>query len=200
MLEIRNAVLIPMNETEAKFTSFHGITDGKEHIALDFRKNQNEDVVSIRIHSECLTGDIFHSARCDCGEQLQEAVKKLNDEEGVLVYLRQEGRGIGLYNKLDAYELQLKGHDTYEANRMLGLKDDLRGYEVAAQMLMAMGITKVRLLSNNPLKAEQLESYGIKVVERVSTGVFLKRGNESYLKAKVSHTGHRIDLNLAVAQ
>jgi GTP cyclohydrolase II len=196
---VRNSVLIPLGEAKAKFVSFHGLTDGKEHIALDFRNAVSDEPVIVRVHSECLTGDIFQSSRCDCGEQLNEAVTKFNKEGGVLIYLRQEGRGIGLYNKLDAYELQLQGHDTYEANRMLGLKDDLRGYESPAQMLKAMGIHKVRLLSNNPLKAKELEAHGIEVVEMISTGVFLKEGNASYLQAKVSHTGHAINLNMATA-
>lgn len=194
-VKVRNSVLIPLGEGRARFTSFTGLSDGKEHLALDFRKDISVEVIDVRIHSECLTGDVFNSSRCDCGEQLNEAVQKFNQTGGVLIYLRQEGRGIGLYNKLDAYELQLKGHDTYEANRMLGLRDDLRGYEVAALMLKAMGIKKIRLLSNNPLKAREMEDHGIEVVERVSTGVFLKVENQSYLQAKVTHTGHNINLS-----
>lgn len=193
---LRNSVPVPIKNLSANFVSFNGLVDGKEHVALDFRKKTHiqEDVVTVRMHSECLTGDIFGSARCDCGEQLDEATNKLAAVNGVLLYLRQEGRGIGLYNKLDAYDLQLKGFNTYEANRKLGLADDLRDYEVAAQMLKAMGIKKVRLLTNNPLKKKQLQDYGIEVVERISTGVFVKDGNECYLKAKVEVTGHSIDL------
>jgi GTP cyclohydrolase II len=191
---IRNQVRIPLQKKEALFVSFSGLVDGLEHIALDFRKNKDE-VPLVRIHSECLTGDVFHSTRCDCGEQLQEAIDTFASKGGVLLYLRQEGRGIGLYNKLDAYELQLKGHDTYEANRMLGLGDDLRDFAVAAQMLSAMKIGRIRLLSNNPEKVSQIRNYGIEVAERVSTGVFSKEHNLSYLLAKIRHTGHRIKLS-----
>jgi len=193
---IRRQVRIPLANMESDFVTFHGLVDGCEHVALDFRKGDARKVPLVRLHSECLTGDVFSSARCDCGEQLQESLKLLESEGGVLIYLRQEGRGIGLYNKLDAYALQLMGHDTYEANRLLGLKDDLRDYAAAAQMLKAMGIEEVRLLSNNPLKAAQLEDYGIKVSTKQSTGVFAKAGNLSYLRAKVQVTGHLIKLNL----
>lgn len=190
---IRNRVRIPMQDKEADFVSFHGLVDESEHVALDFRKD-NQKIPLVRIHSECLTGDVFHSARCDCGEQLQEAVDTFAQDGGVLLYLRQEGRGIGLYNKLDAYELQLKGFDTYKANRMLGLNDDTRDYQVAAQMLLAMGIKKIKLLSNNPLKSSQLSHYGIEVEALQSTGVFSKKENLRYLEAKVKHTGHHISL------
>jgi GTP cyclohydrolase II len=188
---VRNRVRVPFQNMGAEFVSFYHLADDKEHIALDFRKDPNQTPL-VRIHSECLTGDVFHSNRCDCGEQLQEAVKLFAKDGGVLLYLRQEGRGIGLYNKLDAYELQMKGHDTYEANRLLGLHDDQRDYLVAAQMLNAMNIKTIRLLSNNPQKRLQLLEYGIDVIAQQSTGVFGKAENLEYLKAKALHTGHHI--------
>lgn len=199
--KVRNSVPVPIRDKSANFVSFYNLVDQKEHVALDFRKedqpkSRTEDhIVDVRIHSECFTGDIFGSGRCDCGEQLQEAVDTLYQNQGVLLYLRQEGRGIGLYNKLDAYALQLEGYDTYEANRKLGLGDDTRDYTVAAQMLKALGIKKVRLFTNNPLKKLQLEANGIEVVERVSTGVFIKDENKSYLQSKVDVTGHAIKLD-----
>ncbi len=194
-LTIRNSVKVPMNEKEANFVTFDGIEDNKDHVVLDFRKDLDQDVVDVRIHSECLTGDVFGSSRCDCGEQLKEAVEKFNLNGGILIYLRQEGRGIGLNNKLDAYALQLEGLDTYQANNALGLDDDLRDYEIAAQMLKAMGVQKINLLSNNPKKASQLQDYGIEIQEKISTGVFIKEGNLHYLRAKVEHTNHSIKLD-----
>jgi GTP cyclohydrolase II len=145
-----------------------------------------------------LTGDVFGSQRCDCGPQLREAVERISDAGGLLLYLRQEGRGIGLYAKLDAYALQDAGLDTYEANRALGHGDDERDYTAAAQMLEALGVTRINLLSNNPDKAEQLANLGIDVVTRTRTGVHLSEANARYLQAKVSHTGHALELPLAV--
>ncbi len=193
-LTIRNSVKVPMEDKEAKFVTFDGIEDNKDHVVLDFRKDLNQEIVDVRIHSECLTGDVFGSSRCDCGEQLKEAVEKFHHNGGILIYLRQEGRGIGLNNKLDAYALQLEGLDTYQANTALGLDEDLRDYEIAAQMLKAMGVNKINLLSNNPKKASQLQDYGIDIQKKISTGVFLKEGNLHYLRAKVEHTNHAIDL------
>jgi GTP cyclohydrolase II len=141
-----------------------------------------------------LTGDVFSSGKCDCGEQLNEAIELMKGRGGILLYLRQEGRGIGLYNKLDAYHYQRQGFDTYEANRLVGYGDDLRDYTVAAQMLKALGVTSVQLLSNNPDKRERLRALGIEVRKQMSTGVFVKESNRAYLAAKVSKTGHRIVL------
>lgn len=151
----------------------------------------------MRPHSECLTGDVFGSQRCDCGPQLREAVERIADEGGFLLYLRQEGRGIGLYAKLDAYALQDSGLDTYEANVALGRGEDERDYTVAAQMLAAVGVDGIRLLSNNPDKARQLEALGIRVTEHVPTGVHLSEANTRYLEAKRDHTAHTIDLSAA---
>ncbi len=140
---------------------------------------------------------MFGSERCDCGPQLREAVERIAAEGGFLLYLRQEGRGIGLYAKLDAYALQDAGLDTYEANVALGRGEDERDYTVAAQMLRALGVDRIRLLSNNPDKAAQLDGLGIQVTERVRTEVHLSAANSRYLQAKRDHTAHTIDLTAA---
>lgn len=191
---VRQSVRVPIEKLEADFITFKGLVDGQEHIALGLGNWKYTDKPLVRIHSECLTGDVFGSGKCDCGEQLKESVQEIHKKGGLVLYLRQEGRGIGLYNKLDAYALQAKGFDTYEANQKLGLKDDLRDYTVAAQMLRALSISKVKLLSNNPDKVGQLRKHGINVVEEISTGVFVKPSNRKYLEAKVLKTHHRIGL------
>jgi GTP cyclohydrolase II len=194
---VRKSVSIPLIEGAGDFVTFHNLSDKGEHIAISFADpKQKTEVPMVRIHSECLTGDVFGSAKCDCGDQLQEAIRLLRKEKGILIYLRQEGRGIGLYNKLDAYELQAQGLDTYEANKKLGFGLDERNYLVAAQMLKALGTNEISLLSNNPDKREQLEFFGIKVRECISTGVFLKKANARYLEAKVVKTSHRLNLAL----
>ena len=146
----------------------------------------------VRLHSECLTGDIFASARCDCGKQLHEAIDLLSEEGGILLYLRQEGRGIGLYAKLDAYRLQDKGIDTYTANRWLNLPEDARNYTVGARMLQALGVERIRLMTNNPDKVAQLIAAGIDVAEIRRTGVYVTDTNRAYLQAKFEHR-HMID-------
>jgi GTP cyclohydrolase II len=148
----------------------------------------------VRLHSECLTGDVLGSERCDCGPQLHEALSAIAEEGGYLLYLRQEGRGIGLYAKLEAYRLQDAGLDTFAANRALGHPDDGRDYTVAAQMLTALGVSKIRILSNNPDKVAQLERDGITVEQRLSTGVHLTSTNHAYLAAKVLLQSHSLDL------
>ncbi|MFF0221889.1 GTP cyclohydrolase II [Streptomyces sp. NPDC004629] len=177
---------------DADLVTFHGLADGREHLAVVL--GDAGPVPLVRLHSECLTGDVFGSARCDCGPQLREAVERIADRGGVLLYLRQEGRGIGLYNKLDAYALQDQGLDTYEANAALGLPEDARDYTPAAQMLRALGIEELDLLSNNPDKAEQLRALGVGVRERVPTGVFRTAHNVRYLRAKVLQTQHTLPL------
>ena len=146
----------------------------------------------VRPHSECLTGDVLGSQRCDCGPQLREAVERIAEAGGYLLYLRQEGRGIGLYAKLDAYALQDAGLDTYQANRALGYAEDERDYTVAAQMLQALGLTRVALLSNNPDKAAQLDRLGVTVTERIPTGLHLSAINARYLAAKARQGGHTL--------
>lgn len=179
---------------EAELVTFHGLVDGQEHVALVLGTPEPGTTPLVRLHSECLTGDVFGSARCDCGPQLREAVERIADRGGVLLYLRQEGRGIGLYNKLDAYALQDQGLDTYEANAALGLPEDGRDYTAAAQMLTALGITELDLLSNNPDKARQLHDLEVGVRHRVPTGVFTTAHNDRYLRAKVLQTQHTLAL------
>lgn len=198
MATVRNKVMIPVGQNqshEAQFVSFHGLNDEKEHVALVFKSaDQDQAVPLVRLHSECLTGDVFHSARCDCGKQLDEAVESMAKEGGIILYLRQEGRGIGLYNKLDAYALQDTGLDTFAANRALGFDDDLRDFSVAAQMLKALGIEEIDLLTNNPEKVKTCEEQGIKVRKQKSTGVFYNRHNGHYLQAKRKIANHHINI------
>jgi GTP cyclohydrolase II len=206
----RTRVRVPMRfgdgySTTADVVTFDGLADGREHLLLGLgdwrgaleRSADGGDAPLVRPHSECLTGDVFGSERCDCGPQLREAVERIADEGGFLLYLRQEGRGIGLYAKLDAYALQDSGLDTYEANVALGRGEDERDYTVAAQMLQAVGVDRIRLLSNNPDKAAQLAGLAIEVVEQVRTGVHETTANHRYLEAKRDHTSHTIDLSAA---
>ncbi len=189
---IRTQVRVPLRfpdgyATTALVTSFRGLADGREHVA--FTCGSPSAVPLVRPHSECLTGDAFGSQRCDCGPQLREAVERITRSGGYLLYLRQEGRGIGLYDKLDAYALQDAGLDTYQANLALGHAPDERDYTVAAQMLGALGVSTLALLSNNPDKAAQLERLGITVAARVPTAVHLSEANASYLVTK-ARNGH----------
>ncbi|MFC7532922.1 GTP cyclohydrolase II [Actinoplanes sp. GCM10030250] len=207
---IRRQVTVPLRfpdgfATSARVMTFSGLADGKEHLALglgDWQRALTKSAAGgraplVRPHSECLTGDVFGSQRCDCGPQLREAVERIADQGGFLLYLRQEGRGIGLYAKLDAYALQDEGLDTYEANVALGRGEDERDYTAAAQMLNALGVDRIRLLSNNPDKAAQLTGLGIDVTQRIPTGVHLSAANVRYLSVKASHTAHTIELPLA---
>ena len=171
--------------------TFDGLVDDAEHLVVGLGVVQAGRVPLVRLHSECLTGDALGSARCDCGPQLAEAVERLSEVGGYLVYLRQEGRGIGLYNKLDAYALQDRGLDTFEANRALGFGDDERSYGVAAQMLLALGVDRVSLLTNNPDKIDQLHAAGVTVEDFLTTGLHLSPVNRRYLSAKAGH-GHRL--------
>ena len=174
--------------TEAQVLSFDGLCDGLEHVAIALGDHAGSrppsGVPLVRVHSECLTGDVLGSQRCDCGPQLREAVERIAEAGGYLLYLRQEGRGIGLYNKLDAYALQDTGLDTYEANLALGFAKDERDYTVAAQMLLGLGVDQIDLLTNNPDKASQLEAAGIRVDSQVPTRLHLSSGNGRYLAAK----------------
>ncbi|MEU7902228.1 GTP cyclohydrolase II [Actinoplanes sp. NPDC049118] len=202
-LGIRSRVTVPLKfadgyRTTAEVITFVGLADGKEHLALALGDAFGAEVPLVRPHSECLTGDVLGSERCDCGPQLREAVERIAGAGGFLLYLRQEGRGIGLYAKLDAYALQDLGMDTYEANRALGHADDERDYTAAAQMLTALGVGTVDLLTNNPDKPAQLRSSGVDVRTVVPTKVHASDANVRYLQAKVAHTAHTIDLPLAV--
>ncbi|MGL1930338.1 MAG: bifunctional 3,4-dihydroxy-2-butanone-4-phosphate synthase/GTP cyclohydrolase II [Desulfotalea sp.] len=167
--------------------------DNYEHLALVKGDISKEEQVLVRVHSECLTGDIFGSARCDCGPQLNAAMKMVEAEGcGVVLYMRQEGRGIGLVNKLKAYNLQDDGFDTVEANLELGFKADLRDYGIGAQILRDLGIKKMRLLTNNPKKIVGLEAYGLEIVERVSIEVDAGQENQGYLRCKRDRMGHML--------
>lgn len=198
---VRTRVQVPLRfpdgfDVTAEVVTFHGLVDGHEHLALSL--GPVTDMPLVRLHSECMTGDVFGSARCDCGPQLREAVERISQTGGWLLYLRQEGRGIGLYEKLDAYALQDTGLDTYAANRALGHPDDARDYRAAAQMLAALGVGELDLLTNNPDKVAQLRTLGATVRHVVATDVHLSPSNAPYLAAKVRHTAHTIDLGVAI--
>lgn len=166
------------------------------HIAMVKGEIDSEKPVLVRVHSECLTGDIFGSLRCDCGDQLREAMKMIDDEgTGVFLYIRQEGRGIGLVNKIKAYALQDQGLDTVEANAKLGFKPDLRNYGIGAQILVDLGVRKMRLITNNPKKIVGLEGYGLSVVEQVGIEVGPNKFNEKYLSCKQHKMGHLINVD-----
>ena len=193
---VRSRVTLPIRlgqvETVAEVVTFDGLVDGLEHLAIVL--GVPGDLPLIRLHSECLTGDVRGSSRCDCGPQLHEAVDRIEAEGGYLLYLRQEGRGIGLYAKLDAYLLQDEGLDTYDANLALGYAADARDYTAAAQMLEALGVDRLALLSNNPDKAGQLVAHGLDVVERVPTAVHLTSSNRRYLTAKAHRGSHALEI------
>lgn len=170
---------------------FEDLTTGKEHVALTFGELTPDAPVLARIHSECLTGDALFSLRCDCGFQLQEALKRISEEgAGVLLYLRQEGRGIGLLNKIKAYHLQDGGADTVEANEKLGFEADMRDYSMCQHMLEHLNVTSVKLMTNNPRKVKALQKDGLKVAKRVPLQVGKNRHNEDYLATKMGKLGH----------
>lgn len=193
-VRVRNSVDIPLStDVTGTFYTFFGFKKHQEHFAIKFG-NPDQNCPLVRVHSECLTGDVFQSLRCDCGNQLKEAMEILAHRGGYLIYLRQEGRGIGLYHKLDAYVLQDQGFDTYEANNELNFPEDAREFACAANILKALGIESIKLLSNNPDKLRQISDYGIQVKEMISTGVYVNKHNISYLKAKVKKHKHVINL------
>ena len=207
---IRTQLVVPLRfadgyATTARVFTFDGLADGREHLAFGLGDRAGAFTPDahrgppplVRPHSECLTGDVFASQRCDCGPQLREAVERIADAGGFLLYLRQEGRGIGLYAKLDAYALQDAGLDTYEANLALGYAEDGRDYTVAAQMLHALGSARVALLSNNPDKAGQLGRLGVTVTQRVPTGLHVSPANTRYLATKARRGAHTLEVPLA---
>jgi 3,4-dihydroxy 2-butanone 4-phosphate synthase/GTP cyclohydrolase II len=182
---------IPTPTGDWRIIAYRNDVDGFEHVAMVKGEVEGADRVMVRMHSECLTGDVFHSMRCDCGEQLDAAMKQIAEEgRGVIVYLRQEGRGIGLVNKLRAYNLQDEGMDTVQANEALGFRPDLRDYGIGAQILLDLGLSCIRLLTNNPKKIVGLDGYGLSVAEQIPLGVAVNPHNEDYLRTKREKMGH----------
>lgn len=179
------------NDFEVKV--FKSLVDGNEHVALVKGSISGDEPVLTRVHSECMTGDVFGSLRCDCGPQLKSAMEKIEQNgAGVLLYLRQEGRGIGLVNKIRAYELQEKGMDTVEANKHLGFKSDERDYGIGAQILRTLGVSKIRLMTNNPSKKIGLKGYGLEIVDQVALEVPASKQNLKYLQTKKEKMGHSL--------
>ena len=184
-------VQLPTDYGDFKLKAYKQTTNGQLHLAIYKGEWEKDEDVLVRVHSSCMTGDIFGSCRCDCGHQLQSAMQQIEKAgKGVLVYMNQEGRGIGLLNKLKAYELQEKGRDTVEANAELGFNTDDRDYGVGAQILRALNVTKIRLLSNNPKKRVGLMGYGIEIVESVALEIESNKHNEFYLRTKRDKMGH----------
>lgn len=191
LVELVESINLPTDFGDFRAIGYRSLLDNQEHLALVKGIVANDEPVLVRVHSECLTGDVFHSRRCDCGEQLAAAMERIEQEgRGVLLYMRQEGRGIGLLNKLKAYKLQEEGIDTVEANLALGFPPDLRDYGVGAQILVDLGIKKVRLMTNNPRKIVGLEGYGLEVIERIPVEIAPKPENENYLATKKLKLGH----------
>jgi 3,4-dihydroxy 2-butanone 4-phosphate synthase / GTP cyclohydrolase II len=184
---------LPTAFGEFAAVGYRSLVDDKHHLAMVKGDVRGKDDVLVRVHSECLTGDVFHSLRCDCGEQLEAALAMIEHEgAGVLLYLSQEGRGIGLLNKLRAYKLQEDGLDTVDANLKLGLPADLRDYGIGAQILVDLGLTSIRILTNNPRKIHGLEGYGLSVVDQVPIQAVPNRYNEEYLRTKRDRLGHTL--------
>lgn len=192
---------IPTEEAEFLLALYHNNQDDKEHLALILGDVQDQDHVLVRVHSECFTGDVLGSRRCDCGEQLKTAMQIIAQAgRGVVLYLRQEGRGIGLLNKLHAYNLQDQGYDTVEANLLLGHQADERDYTMAALMLEDLGVRSIELITNNPAKIQHLEELGVKVIQRVPLEPTIYEDNAAYLFTKMVRMDHLFQLGLSPIQ
>lgn len=184
-------VRMPTDYGVFRAVAYTNDVDNKEHVALVKGEIDGDEPVLVRVHSECLTGDVFHSHRCDCGPQFEAALRQIEEAgRGVLLYMRQEGRGIGLINKLKAYKLQEQGFDTVDANLKLGFPADLRDYGIGAQILKDLGVRQIRLMTNNPRKIKGLEGYGLEVVERVPIQMKENADNTKYLHTKQAKLGH----------
>ncbi len=182
---------LPSRFGKFKIVAFYNNFDKKEHVAIIHGDVCGKQNVLVRLHSECLTGDVIGSLRCDCRDQLQNSLKMIaNTKNGVVLYLRQEGRGIGLLNKIKAYQLQNNGYDTIEANKVLGFKPDERDYGIAAHMLRSLNVKSIKLISNNPHKIKNLKKYGIKIIERVPIVIKSNKYNKFYLETKRKKSGH----------
>tara|TARA_B100000927_G_scaffold75356_1_gene60071 strand:+ start:301 stop:1497 length:1197 start_codon:yes stop_codon:yes gene_type:complete len=187
-------VNLPTKYGNFKLHLYEDIFDNNSHLALSLGDFSHEKSTLVRVHSECLTGDVFHSQRCDCGDQLETAMQMIsNNKSGVIVYLKQEGRGIGLLHKIKAYRLQEGGLDTVEANEELGFSADLRDYGVGAQILKDLGITNITIMTNNPKKLVGLEGHGLNIVSRIPIKIKPNKNNKEYLKTKKSKLGHILD-------
>ena len=193
-VKIQAVATLPTRFGNFQIVAFYNGIDHKEHVAIikgDINGNEN---IPVRLHSECLTGDAFGSLRCDCRDQLETSLKYISKlKNGIVLYLRQEGRGIGLVNKLKAYQLQDAGHDTVEANKILGFADDERDYDVAAHMLTSLGVKSVKLMTNNPKKINDLKYHGVKITGRLPIQIQANKHNEKYLKTKKEKSGHLLD-------
>ena len=195
LIEVGNKVDMPTKYGHFKLIPFRQISNGLEHMALIKGEWTEDEPVMVRVHSSCATGDILGSKRCDCGEQLHKAMEMIEKEgKGVIIYMQQEGRGIGLMNKIAAYKLQEEGYDTVDANIHLGFKPDERDYGCGAQMLMKLGIHKMRLITNNPVKRVGLEAYGIEIVENIPIEVTPNEYDYKYLQTKKDRMGHTLHL------
>jgi 3,4-dihydroxy 2-butanone 4-phosphate synthase/GTP cyclohydrolase II len=193
LVERTTTVQLPTLYGDFTAAAFRETLTGKHHVALVKGDVAGQDDVLVRVHSECLTGDVFHSLRCDCGEQLEQALRQISAEErGVLLYMAQEGRGIGLLNKLRAYELQENGMDTVQANLELGFQPDMRDYGIGNQILADLGLSTIRILTNNPKKITGIEGFGLEVVEQVPIETDPTPQNARYLATKRDKLGHKL--------
>lgn len=196
LIEVGNEVNMPTEYGNFRLIPFRQVSNGLEHMALIKGEWSEEDPILVRVHSSCATGDILGSRRCDCGEQLHRAMRMIEEEgRGVLIYMQQEGRGIGLMNKIAAYKLQEEGYDTVDANVHLGFKPDERDYGCGAQMLRKLGVHKMRLMTNNPVKRVGLEAYGLEIVENVPIEIQPNEYDYKYLRTKKERMGHTLNLD-----